>query len=250
LVGASSVLQFGYGTQGVPSTGNYGVNGTCIQYNPASPGSLNSNDYSVGIATNELWHNVASNGSYSWRFGGLTQMSLTGGTLVLNNNLNAPGVICNSIKAGGHYCNQGITGATFGNRFNFWWSGSACQLWIDNTNIGNLSTTSDYRVKQNVQPLAHGASKRVAALKPVPFQYRNTSIFKASSAVQTGFIADQVQQALGCGCIGNKDAVDANGDMVSQSLDMPAFVSTLVKAVQELSTTNTLLINRVHALEQ
>jgi hypothetical protein len=80
--------------------------------------------------------------------------------------------------------------------------------------------------------------------------YKNASIFNADGAMQTGFIADQVGTALWCGCTGNKDAVDANGILVLQSIDIIAVVSaTLVKAVQELSAAVALLTARVTTLE-
>ena len=33
---------------------------------------------------------------------------------------------------------QGINGTSNGNRMNTWWTGSALQAWVDNTNVGNL----------------------------------------------------------------------------------------------------------------
>ena len=48
---------------------------------------------------------------------------------------------------------QGSTGATAGNRFSIWWTGSAAQLWIDSTNVGNITLVSDRRAKKNITPI-------------------------------------------------------------------------------------------------
>ena len=65
--------------------------------------------------------------------------------------------------------------------------------------------------------------------------YKNLSIFRADGIVQTGFIAHETADALGCGASGSKDAVDVSGAPVLQSLEPIAIMSVLVKAVQVLS---------------
>jgi len=98
--------------------------------------------------------------------------------------------------------------------------------------VGNISvtttattyaTSSDYRLKQNIEPMVGGLSK-LSALAPKTFE------FKAEPNVRVdGFIAHEVQAVVPQAVTGEKDGEDMQG------LDMSKLVPVLVAAIQELS---------------
>jgi hypothetical protein len=111
-------------------------------------------------------------------------------------------------------------------------NGSIAIFYRDTTNVGTISvtttataynTSSDYRLKQNVEPMVGGLAK-LAALAPVTFE------FKAEPNVKVdGFIAHEVQAVVPQAVTGEKDGEEMQG------LDHSKLVPVLVAAVQELS---------------
>lgn len=96
-------------------------------------------------------------------------------------------------------------------------------------------TSSDYRLKENVQPMQNALAK-VAQLNPVTYTW------KSNGASGQGFIAHELQQVVPECVVGTKDAVDAQGNPVYQGIDASFLIATLTKAIQELTA-------RVAALE-
>ncbi len=99
----------------------------------------------------------------------------------------------------------------------------------------SYGTTSDYRLKENIQPMT-GALATVQALNPVTYTW------KASGEQGQGFVAHELQAVIPTAVSGTKDAVDTKGDPAYQTVDASFVVATLVAAVQELTA-------RVAALE-
>jgi hypothetical protein len=111
----------------------------------------------------------------------------------------------------------------------FLWGSSA-------TLVGNITvsstataynTSSDYRLKSDVQPMA-GALARVAALKPVTYKWN------IDGSAGEGFIAHELAEVCPYAVTGEKDAVDAEGKPVYQGVDTSFLVATLAAAIQEL----------------
>jgi len=102
----------------------------------------------------------------------------------------------------------------------------------DTTTVGSISvtatetaynTSSDYRLKQNIEPMTGGLAK-LAALAPKTFE------FKAEPNVKVdGFIAHEVQAIVPQAVTGEKDGEEMQG------LDNSKLVPVLVAAVQELA---------------
>ena len=90
------------------------------------------------------------------------------------------------------------------------------------------STSSDYRLKENVQPM-QDALAVVAQLNPVTYTW------KADGSDGQGFIAHELQAVVPDCVTGEKDAVDAEGNPQYQGVDTSFLVATLVKAIQELT---------------
>jgi hypothetical protein len=96
-----------------------------------------------------------------------------------------------------------------------------------NGSVTLYNTTSDYRLKENVLPMA-GALDKVAALKPVTYDWIE------SKAKGQGFIAHELQAVIPDAVVGVKDAVDSEGNPKYQQIDTSVLVATLVSAIQEL----------------
>jgi hypothetical protein len=105
------------------------------------------------------------------------------------------------------------------------------------TNVGLVTTTtsstayntsSDYRLKENVEPMQNALVK-VAQLKPCTYTW------KADGASGQGFIAHELQAVVSEAVTGEKDAVDADGNPVYQGIDTSFLVATLTAAIQELN---------------
>jgi hypothetical protein len=91
----------------------------------------------------------------------------------------------------------------------------------------SYQTSSDYRLKENVQPMV-GALAKVAALKPVTYKW------KSDGSDGEGFIAHELQEVCPSSVSGEKDAVNADGNPVYQGIDTSFLVATLTAAIQEL----------------
>ena len=88
------------------------------------------------------------------------------------------------------------------------------------------TTTSDYRLKENITPMT-GALAKVAQLKPVTYKW------KSDGLDSEGFIAHELAEVCPQAVVGEKDAVDADGNPKYQGIDTSFLVATLTAAIQE-----------------
>lgn len=88
------------------------------------------------------------------------------------------------------------------------------------------STSSDYRLKNTVTPMT-GALAKVAALKPVTYKWN------ADGSDGEGFIAHELAEVVPDAVVGEKDAVDADGNPQYQGIDTSFLVATLTAAIKE-----------------
>jgi len=104
-------------------------------------------------------------------------------------------------------------------------------------------TSSDYRLKENVIDLT-GAADRVQQLGPKRFNF----IADANTTVD-GFLAHEVADIVPEAIVGEKDAVDEDGNIKPQSIDQSKLVPLLTAALQEALTKIDALETRIVALE-
>jgi hypothetical protein len=130
-------------------------------------------------------------------------------------------------------------------------NGNVVQFRRDATTVGNISvtttattyaTSSDYRLKHDIQPMT-GALAKVQALKPCTYKWN------ADDSAGEGFIAHELQEVCPSAVTGEKDAVDAEGNPQYQGIDSSFLVATLTAAIQEQQQLITALTARVEALE-
>jgi hypothetical protein len=115
-------------------------------------------------------------------------------------------------------------------------AGDHIQFYNGNGSVGYIRTngtatsyvtSSDYRLKENVQMMT-GALVKVAQLKPC------TYLWKADGSDGEGFIAHELAEVVPQCVAGEKDAVDADGNPIYQGIDTSFLVATLTAAIQEL----------------
>jgi len=106
-------------------------------------------------------------------------------------------------------------------------NGSAGAISQTGATTVTYATSSDYRLKENIAPMS-GALDKVLALKPVTYKW------KKDGTDGQGFIAHELQAIVPECVVGEKDAVDAEGNPKYQGIDTSFLVATLVSAIQEL----------------
>lgn len=106
----------------------------------------------------------------------------------------------------------------------------------------SYGTTSDYRLKDDVQPMT-GALAKVAALKPCTYKW------KSDGSDGEGFIAHELQEVCPSAVTGEKDAVNEDGSIKPQGIDTSFLVATLTAAIQEQQAMIDELKAKVAALE-
>ena len=139
------------------------------------------------------------------------------GWTTIENQTGFYGLGINAVNQAGSYylVNFGAAGVAVGNI-------------ISDGTTTSYNTTSDYRLKENVQPMT-GALAKVLALKPVTYTWKRTG------TSGQGFIAHELQAVIPDAVTGAKDDVDDEGNPRYQGMDASHIVATLVAAVKELT---------------
>jgi hypothetical protein len=131
-------------------------------------------------------------------------------------------------------------------------NGDVVQFFRNTTDVGSISvtttataynTSSDYRLKENIIPLA-GA---IARLNQLPVHRFN--FIADPDTVVDGFIAHEAAAVVPECVTGEKDEVDEDGDPVYQGIDQSKLVPLLTAALQEAIAMISALEARVAALE-
>ena len=123
------------------------------------------------------------------------------------------------------------TAAQNGNTFIRFSNGAtaAGSITTNGTTSTSYGTSSDYRMKENIQLMSNTLEK-VLQLKPCTYNWKQE--FGGSSG--QGFIAHELQAIVPDCVTGEKDAVDADGKPIHQGIDTSFLVATLTAAIQEL----------------
>jgi hypothetical protein len=106
----------------------------------------------------------------------------------------------------------------------------------------SFTTSSDYRLKHDVQPLTTGLAT-IAALKPSTYKWN------ADDSHGEGFIAHELAEHIPHAVTGEKDAVNADGSIKPQAVDYSKIVVHLVAALQGLKAESDALKARIATLE-
>jgi len=145
------------------------------------------------------------------------------------------------VRSNGYNCKQGLGSSLSANVFNMYWTGTSMTLYVDSTSLGTISTSSDYRIKKNIETQTVTAIDRILSLRPVTYELADyDNLFKADGVKREGFIAHELQEIIPSAVEGEKDSINQ-----VQSLKLDALCSVLVKAIQELSAKVTALEAKV-----
>jgi hypothetical protein len=112
-------------------------------------------------------------------------------------------------------------------RLNLAGGGSTVGSITSNGSTTTYGTSSDYRLKENIVPMANALAK-VSALKPCTYKW------KTDGSNGEGFIAHELAEVCPDAVTGEKDAVNKDGSIKPQAIDTSFLVATLVSAIQEL----------------
>jgi len=111
-----------------------------------------------------------------------------------------------------------------------------------NTSATSFVTSSDYRLKNTIAPMA-GALAKVILLRPCTYKWN------VDGSDGQGFIAHELAEVVPDCVSGEKDAVDADGNPQYQGIDTSFLVATLTAAMQEQQALITALTARITVLE-
>jgi hypothetical protein len=193
-------------------------------------------------------------GSYTGNSGGL-DLRTSSGQIVLSDGNGNPrmrfdaygqGIIEANASAGFSFSNRNSNGGGYGmksdmsagNHIFFYRDGSGTGTITDNGSNVTYSTSSDYRLKENVVDLT-GATERLKQLQPRRFNF----IGNTDLGTVDGFIAHEAATVVPEAVVGVKDAVDADENIVAQGIDQSKLVPLLVATIKELEARITALEN-------
>lgn len=109
---------------------------------------------------------------------------------------------------------------------------------------GAFSAMSDHRLKENFRELPYGL-ETIKQLRPLMYDLKCNS-----TTDQMGFIAHEIQEVIPSVVTGTKDAVDAYGKEVHQSVSYTSLVPVAIKAIQDLAKKNEELVQKNAFLEE
>ena len=113
--------------------------------------------------------------------------------------------------------------------------------WSSNSAV-YYSTSSDYRLKENIQPIEN-ASSILMSLKPCLYEW------KSDGVKDCGFIAHEVEEVYPYAVGGEKDAVNEDGSIDPQGMDYGKMTPILTAALQEALVKIDSLEARIKELE-
>ena len=210
-----------------PNGGNVGIGIT----NPGFPLDVNTQTNNIALSL----QSIAGLSSVGMQISCYNDSSKHCG--IRNNNGGFDFVASTASGAGTYNFYSGSGGAytTRYGGFNVALTGGATTLSVD-ANGYIIRTPSDERLKSNIRAISYGLSD-VEKLAPVCYEWKSPDMYGVGR--QLGMIAQEVQQIIP-ECVSGGETL---------SLDYQKLVPVLTKAIQELSTKNDALEQRLAALE-
>lgn len=170
----------------------------------ASVWNLTNNSHKTGSRTSSIAENVEG-------------LYMTGNTFSFNKD-NAPPANFNR-----------LTGTTSAAMIQFWRNGTAAgTVNASTTAAPTLVAPSDYRLKENLEPLTDAADRIKSANV-----YTYNFIADEDKELRYGFLAHEVADLMNDLVIGEKDAVDDDGEPIYQQVQETRLIPVLVAALKD-----------------
>lgn len=201
-------------------------------------GGSSSSHYALRIANSSDSTLATFNGDGKVMIGGSSPSSLfqVNGTVAFHHAYSANATslsIKNTVSSNDYFAQAFYSGSTL-----------AGYIFIaSSTNTTQFATSSDYRLKENVN-YEFDALSRVSQLKPARFNFKSD----AETTVD-GFLAHEVSDVVPEAVVFEKDAVDEEGNPQYQGIDQSKLVPLLTKAMQEQQDIIEDLKSRIETLE-
>ena len=138
-----------------------------------------------------------------------------------------------TLYARGYRTRLGVNGGYDNHSFNIAY-GSVANLWIDNTNLGQISIVSDARIKKDVRPMM-SMTEQVMLMRPITYQFKDVDMWKDDGIRRYGFIAQELRSVAGLHdtVVGENEALTVDGTIQPLTLDTTQLIAVLTKALQE-----------------
>ena len=121
-------------------------------------------------------------------------------------------------------------------------------VYVNGQNSADYQSSSDYRLKDNVNTMSDGITK-IKQLNPIYYTNKQIEGVTDTTTVYTGFLAHEVESVIPTLVNGEKDApIDEKGKGY-QTLSYGRFSPTVVAAMKELISKIETLETKVAALE-
>ena len=156
------------------------------------------------------------------------------------------------LESAGTWCRAGLSAGRGGTVYNYNWTGSNVDVWIDNTYVGTMTLFgSDYRFKKYIADAKVPSYRdRINAYRIVTYQRKVFgAVFRGDGTTYQGLIAHEAQAVNPLAVTGEKDGVDENGNARIQQLDPMALITDLMGAVKELHSESVELRAELAALK-
>lgn len=233
------------------SGNNYGQ----LYYNPPAQTVVLIN--TIGGAALTIYNNGTGVLSGSWTCAGnfSTGNTITGGYVQSTGSMYSAGAFNTggSVGATGTLSRNGTAGSNGGNQYNHYWNGSNNHLYLDGSDWGIISTSSDYRMKKDVAALP-SMWEKVKALNPISYTHKDWTppacresqrkiaesapLIVDDSVERWGFVAHELQETLT-----ESAAHGVKDDPICVQAPNPfTVIAALTKALQEA-------MGRIEALE-
>jgi hypothetical protein len=237
----------------IDSSGNFIVGGTSYQaggaFSVSTTGTFaavldsgTGGDYLIGAISgvsngHQISVTTGNAQTYKWFNGGTQSMTLdSSGNLLIGTTTSSAKVFAVSSNDGFRSDIVGNLASNFvANRTSVSSSPYVLYVVANAVGVGGITmttsgtqflTSSDYRLKNTIAPMTSALAK-IAQLKPVTYKWN------VDGSDGQGFIAHELAEVVPECVVGEKDAVDAEGNPKYQGIDTSFLVATLTAAIQE-----------------
>ena len=116
---------------------------------------------------------------------------------------------------------------------------------------GAYTNASDYRLKRDVKTFSDSVLERIKIARPISYKQivQDEKGGLVDCRTEIGFLAHELQELFPEFVLGEKDAVDAAGNIDAQGVDYAKFTAVLTKAIQEQQAMITTLQTQVTSLQ-